>query len=329
MLNPEEIESVMKKIKPFGGSLREQLEASARDSLYHFLLDYGSVRGAVLHATRLVSEMAANHELGPLETLALGQAYIAAGLMSANLKGADRLGLSIECDGPLRGLTVEANAFGEVRGYLLENPISWPRGDGRPRLEALFGEGSLSVTRTLEEARQPFTSRVKLVFGNLAQDLTHYFLQSEQVRSAFALSVSFDARQRLIGAGGLFLQAMPGAEEEVITRLDALVRDLPSLGLAFSRGLAPEAYIDENFASFSPLHLGRRRVAFMCHCSKERFSSFLAALPAEELAGMLAEESLPLVTTCLNCNSRYDFDRGELERLAAASSPPRRGQPPA
>jgi molecular chaperone Hsp33 len=308
----------MKKRKPYGRGLREQLEASARDSLYHFLLDYGSARGALLHATRLVSEMAANHELGPLETLLLGQAYIAAGLMCANLKGGDRLGLNISCDGPLRGLSVEANAFGEVRGYLLQNPIPWSRDDLPPRLEALFGEGSLEVTRFLKEVGQPFTSRVKLVHRSLAQDLTYFFLQSEQVKSAFALSVSFDARRQVIGAGGLFLQALPGADEAVVARIDSLVRNLPSLGEAFSRDVSAECYMEENFASFSPLLLGKRRVAFMCHCSKERFGRFLAALPAEELADILAEERFPLVTTCLNCNSRYGFTRSELKRLAGA-----------
>ena len=311
----------MKKIKPYGRNLREQLEASARDSLYNFFLDYGAVRGALLHATRLVSEMAANHELGPLETLILGQAYIAAALMGANHKGTERLSLHIECTGPLEGLTVEANGFGEVRGYLVKNQIPWPQDDRSSRFDALFGEGSLAVTRILEEAKHPFTGRVELVHGNLAQDLAHYFLQSEQIKSAFALSVSFDAGRNVTGAGGLFLQAMPGAEEPMIARLDELVRDLPSLGGAFSRSMAAETYIEENFAAFSPLLLGQRRVAFMCHCSKERFSRFLAAMAREDLESMLAEESFPLQTGCLNCNSRYDFSRREIQRLASSARP--------
>jgi molecular chaperone Hsp33 len=325
------MKGIMKKIKPYGSSLREQLEASARDSLYHFFLDYGSVRGAVLHATRMVSEMAANHELGPLETLILGQAYIAAGLMCANHKGAERLSLNIECTGPLKGLTVQANGFGEVRGYLVQDHIPWPQEDRPSRLSALFGEGTLTVTKVLEQAKHPFTSQVELVYGNLAQDLTYYFLQSEQIKSAFALSVSFDARHQVTGAGGLFLQAMPGAEEPLVERLDELVRDLPSLGGAFSRSVAPETYIEENFAPFSPLLLGKRRVAFMCHCGKERFSRFFAAMAREDLESMLAEESYPLVTSCLNCNSRYDFSRSEIRRLASeasAASPARPSQPP-
>ena len=93
---------MIKKV-PEGESLRCRLEQSVKDRLYHFLLDYGSVRGALLHAGRLVSEMRANHELGPLETLVLGHAYIGAALMSVNLKGSDRLKLQVQCSGPVQG----------------------------------------------------------------------------------------------------------------------------------------------------------------------------------------------------------------------------------
>jgi molecular chaperone Hsp33 len=127
------------KRTPEGESLRSRLEQSVKDRLYHFLLDYGAVRGALLHAGRLVGEMRANHELGPLETLVLGHAYIGAALMSVNLKGDDRLKLQVHCSGPARGLSVESNAFGEVRGYLGGADPPW-----RPwtlRTSPLFGEG--------------------------------------------------------------------------------------------------------------------------------------------------------------------------------------------
>ena len=113
----------MIKKNPFGDSLREQLEASARDRIHSFILDYGGLRGALVCGTRMVSEMQANHELGSLETLVLGHAYLAAALMSSNLKAPDRIHLGIECTGPVRGLSVEANAFGEVRGYLRQDPV--------------------------------------------------------------------------------------------------------------------------------------------------------------------------------------------------------------
>ena len=113
----------MIKKMPYGENLKEQLLANARDKLHRFLLLEGTVRGAIVHGTRMVNEMRANHELGILETLVLGHGYLAGALMCADLKGDERITLQIGCSGPIKGLLVEANAFGEVRGYLKNVPI--------------------------------------------------------------------------------------------------------------------------------------------------------------------------------------------------------------
>jgi molecular chaperone Hsp33 len=300
---------------PEGESLRRRLEESVKDRLYHFLLDYGAVRGALLHAGRLVNEMRANHELGPLETMVLGHAYIGAALMSVNLKGDDRLKLQVQCSGPVRGLSVEANAFGEVRGYLAEVPIPAESPVDPADLSPLFGEGVLTVTRFPAGARQPFSGQVALERRGLAENLTHYFLTSEQAGSIFQLSVRLDLRGQVLGAGGLFLQVLPGAEQASTDRLEEVASVLPSVGSAFAEGLPAEELLTEWFAPMNPLLLGNRRVSFMCHCSAQRFGRFLGALPREELADMLERGPFPVVTTCLNCNSSYSFSRGEIERL--------------
>jgi molecular chaperone Hsp33 len=300
---------------PEGESLRRRLEENAKDRLYHFLLDYGAVRGALLHASRLVGEMRANHELGPLETLVLGHAYIGATLLSVNLKGADRLKLQVQCSGPAGGFSAEANAFGEVRGYLAAVPIPAEAPVDPGELSPLFGEGVLTVTRYLSGARQPFSGQVALQGRGLAENLTHYFLASEQAGSVFQLSVRLDSRGQVQGAGGLFLQVLPGAEPPSLDRLEGLARGLPSVGAAFAEGLPAEQLLAGWFAPMNPLLLGSRRVAFMCHCSAQRFGRFLGALPREELADMLEKGPFPVVTTCSNCNSRYSFSRGEIERL--------------
>ncbi len=305
----------VRKKKPYGDNLREQLLHSARDRLHLFLLDYGSVRGALVHSTRMVNEMRANHELGVLETLVLGHAYQAATLMTVNLKGADRLRINIQCQGPVQGLSVESNAFGEVRGYLAEVPIPVEGAVDQDTLAGLFGEGVLTVTRTLERARQPFSGAVRLEYGTLAEDLANYFLISEQVPSAMSLSVRFDPAGEVIGAGGLFLQAMPAAEKDTAARMEGIVRGLPSIGGAFAEGRDAEELLREHFADFSPLMLGSRRVAFMCHCSKHRFGRFMSALPEAELADMAENGPFPVVTTCFNCNTSYSFSREQIAQM--------------
>jgi molecular chaperone Hsp33 len=131
--------------------------------------------------------------------------------MAADLKGDDRVAMQINCSGPVKGLSVEANAFGEVRGYLKRVPIPVEAPVQDFDLSGFFGAGILSVTRYLQSAKQPFTGQVELRHGNIAQDLAYYFLTSEQVPTAFNLSIRFDREGEVIGAGGLCLQAMTGA----------------------------------------------------------------------------------------------------------------------
>ncbi|RLC22683.1 MAG: Hsp33 family molecular chaperone HslO, partial [Deltaproteobacteria bacterium] len=103
----------------FNKDVKEQFKASAKDRLYRFIMADRTIKGAVVHSTRMVNEMRVNHELGPLETLVLGQGYIAASLLCSGLKDKnDRVSMSIQCSGPIKGLDVESNMFGEVRGYL-------------------------------------------------------------------------------------------------------------------------------------------------------------------------------------------------------------------
>ena len=163
----------------------------------------------------MLAEMRANHELGPLETLVLGHAYLAAGLVASGLKDLDRFNLRVESSGPFQGFSVDANAKGDIRGYLLKKPIEIEAADlEEPSLAKLWGEGHLVLSRYPEGAVSPFTGQILLEEGSLAMNLARYFLRSEQTPTAFALSVRFDREENLLGAGGLFLQAPSGRGRE-------------------------------------------------------------------------------------------------------------------
>jgi molecular chaperone Hsp33 len=296
----------MRKKEPFGNSLREQLEASARDQLHHFILDFGGLRGAFVCGTRMVSEMAANHELGGAGTRTLGHAYLAVTLMSSSLKAPDKVRLSVESRGPADGLSVEANAFGEVRGYLYADRVEEP---------AETAGGVLTVTRYLQGAHQPFSGQVELLYGSLAENLAHYYLVSEQTPAAMSLSVHFGEEGRVDGAGGLLLQTLPEADTAVVRAIEERFRGLPSIGECLAAGAEPRELVQAWFAEFSPLFLGSRRIAFMCHCSRSRFAGYLGALPVGELEDILENGPLPLVTTCANCNTAYEHSRADIERM--------------
>ena len=294
-----------------------RLRAHRRDQLYQFLLDSGRIRGAVLHATRMVGEMRANHDLGPLETLVLGQAYVAAGMMCVNLKSPESLTIKVDCSGPIGGLTAEGNAHGEVRGYLSRSPIPVPADAGVPRLSDLFGTGpgTLAVTKRLRDGTRPFTGVVEIRYGSLAEDLAYYFATSEQTPSALNLSVSFDDAGHVTGAGGIFIQALPGARDTTVREVERLLRDEPALGAAFAGGEQPPDLLERVFGAHQPVILARRRVLFMCHCSAARFRHHLAALLRTELEDILEHGPLPVVTTCLFCNTTYRFGRDVMTAL--------------
>jgi molecular chaperone Hsp33 len=305
----------MIKKKIFGNDPKAQLKASARDRLMSFLLADGMVRGALLNSTKMVNEMRANHELGILETLVLGHAYTASGLLSANLKGTDRMALQIDCSGPIKGLSVETNAFNEVRGYLKRVPIPI----GKPledfNLAPFFGAGFISVIKYLEDAKQPFTGKAMLEYGSMAKDLAAYFLNSEQTPTAFNLSVLFDRDGHVTGAGGLFLQAMPGADDAITAGLEDLVKGLPSLGECFSRQEAHEEIISDTFGAYNPQMLSSRRVEFLCRCSVQGIENVLHLLPLEELKEIRDNGPFPVEIRCHHCNTLYEFDKDHIEKI--------------
>jgi molecular chaperone Hsp33 len=305
----------MKKKKLYGNTLKEQYLASARDRVHNFLLAEGSVRGVIINGTRMVNEMRANHELGILETLVLGRAYLGAGLMSAGLKGNDRIHIKIECSGAIKGLRVETNAFGEVRGFLENVPIPIDEPMESFDLSPFFGAGFLSVTRHLQDAKNPFTSRVMLKYGNIAKDLANYYLESEQIPTALNLGIRFDKDGKVTGAGGLLLQAMPKADEKTTAELENRVVNLPSLGVVFSGKTDPEAFIQKMFKGHSPQFIGDHRIEFMCHCNKERVKNLMLLLPINELQDIIENGPFPFDIRCHYCNTSYLLSEQEIRKI--------------
>lgn len=302
----------MKKKKIFGDTFREQLKATSRDRLIHFTLLDGTVRGALLHATKLVSEMRANHELGILETLMLGHGYIGALLMSSTLKGDDSIALRLDCTGPAQGLDVEANSFGEVRGFLFQKPIPISEPPESFDLQPYIVDGRMTVTRFLEKAKHPYSGQVELHYGSIARDLAYYCTVSEQLPSTFDLSVKFDRKGKVIGAGGLVVQALPGADDAGLARIEETIGNLPSIGEAFAEKRTAEGLLIAEFAKFAPHILEQRRVAFMCHCNRKKFGEYLRQLPLKDLGEIAEDRKERTVLTCRKCNTSYVYSRAEV-----------------
>lgn len=344
--------------KPLPLSPEDQIRAYRQTRMRKFFLGPRAnpvVRGAVVDATLIVQQMRANHELGILETLILGHAYIGVLLMTSQLKGHDTISLSIRCDGPAQGLYVEANAFGEVRGYLKNSQIEITKPVDPNEYSEYFGRGTMELTRTLEGGKRPFTSTIEMKYGSIAQDLAYYYTVSEQTPSAFHLSIRFDETGQVIGAGGLTLQTMPNtagavgatgtpatesasgpetatpsvdesndgndakdADDEtadLIRRIENQMMLLPSFGSELAHGKSADDYLHHWFENFGVVDLDSRPVEFTCHCSEDRFVQHLKNLPATDREDIRENGPFPLVLTCHNCNSRYEIGKETLLKL--------------
>jgi molecular chaperone Hsp33 len=303
----------------FNQDVKARFKAAAKDRVHRFVMADDKIKGAMVHATLMVNEMRASHELGPVETLILGQAYIAGALLSTTLKGEDRISLSIECSGPIKGLDVEANGYGEVRGFLKTPEIVASDSAHTQSLSSLFGAGFLTVTKYLEDARHPYASRVHLAHGTIAQDLAAYFLESEQIPTGLNLSVVFDENQAVTGAGGIFLQGMPGADLQSLDIAEQILGQMDPPGQILARGKSVENVVMETFAPLSPRLLDQTRVSFFCRCSRERMQGYLKNLSPDVRADILENGPFPLEIRCHYCHSVYHFTQNTLSRVLGGS----------
>jgi molecular chaperone Hsp33 len=285
-----------------------------------FFLAGKSVRGVILDGTTLAQEMQSRHELGRLESLILGQALQVIVLMASTLKGHDQIGLRIDCSGPVRGLVAEATASGEVRGYLMQAPIPLPvvplqSLDEITTLTPCWEDGLLTITRYLEEGRHPFSGSVTLQSGHIASEVARYYLLSEQIPTAIHLSISFDTHGRVSGAGGLLLQAMPGASEKIMASLELITNTLPSLSKALAEGWKIGPWLSQRFSPFLPQILEERPVHFRCRCDVKRMRLLLLHLPLADIVEMRDNGPFPIQVSCHFCNEQYLFEQKALAEI--------------
>ena len=305
--------------KPIAGDdKKSMLIARSRDRRYHFIMADGAVRGVLIQGSRTLREMQNNHDLGVLESIVLGQAYLGTALIAAGLKGDGLIQMKVECGGPLKGLSVEADSHGTVRGYLMENPIPLEKTPDSLDTSDLFGPGFLSITRYSGEKKNAFTGQVELRTGHLAEDLAAYYEESEQLHTVFNLSVHLEKTGEITGGAGLFLQAMPGAEDVVLEMVEEATVKIPSLSRNFKAETDVKEFINTYFSDFQPEILDDKRFEFMCGCSKSRFEKFLSSLNKDDKSEIRTKGPFPLKTTCHNCNSSYEFSKDELESIFSA-----------
>jgi len=295
--------------------LIEQFKTMHPDGMTIFLLNDGALRGAFFHGTRFVNIMRAQHALGILETMVLGQACLCGALLIPTMKGRDRAIFRYDTNGPVAGFSVEANSVGTVRGYLLQDPIPVDKPPESWDLASYLGDGTVSVIRYPEGGTEPVTGTIEIIHRNITKDLTEYFLRSEQTQSAFNTGIQLDREGRVIGAGALYLQVMPGADPEIVEVAERAFAAAPSLGQWFAEGGDREDIIFGVFRALKPVVALEREIVFDCPCSRERYANHLRNLDKKELADMAENGSDPIEVVCHNCGSVYAYSRIEIQEM--------------
>ncbi|WP_088554531.1 Hsp33 family molecular chaperone HslO, partial [Calderihabitans maritimus] len=235
--------------------------------------------------------------------------------MAMDLKGDDILTIRIMGNGPLGAIVVVANAKGEVKGYVQDPTVHLPpRADKKLDVGGAVGNtGMLYVTKDLG-LKEPYTGSVQLVSGEIAEDLAYYFYDSEQRPSSVALGVLVEKDHSVRAAGGLIIQLMPGAQEEIIERLEKNLKNLESVSSLIDQGRKPEELLALTLDGFNIKIHQKQAVKFACNCSRERLEEILLSLGHAELKSMLEEQGQAEVR-CHFCNRTYHFSRAEIVQL--------------
>ena len=270
------------------------------------------IRCFAITSRELVEEARCRHNTSPVITAALGRLLSGGAMMGARMKGEkDLLTVKIDCSGPVKGITVTADAKGNVKGFPLVPQVSLPASSaGKLDVGRAVDLGVLTVIRDMG-LKEPYSGSINLVSGEIAEDLTYYYAVSEQTPSSVALGVLMNKDNTVRESGGYMIQLMPDASDEVISVLEERLKNIEPVTTLFTKGYTPEsmlAYILEGF----DLEITEKIPArFYCGCSKERVRKALAAIGKKELESLI-EEGTPIEMNCHFCNSDYTFETGEL-----------------
>lgn len=269
------------------------------------------VRIYAITTKNLVQEAADRHHTSHLATAALGRAMSGALMLAATMKDGERILLKLKGDGPMGEVVAEAQGT-SVRGYVGEPDVFMPLKNGKLDIGGALGQGTITLTRYLQNG-ESFTGHAELADGEIATDITNYLYMSEQTPSSVALGVLVDKEGKVLAAGGYFIQAMPGCDEEVLEKLGNNVAVTPYVTQLLELGYTPEKIIEVLARGLEFDIKESMPVKFSCGCSKDKILNMLAALSQDDIDYLTEQPDTEV--HCQYCNKVYHFTSEELKQL--------------
>ena len=287
-----------------------------KDQLVRAISRDGTVNAVAVTTRYLTEEARKIHHTLPVATAALGRALAAASMMGNALKDSgSSVSLQFRGGGPLGPVLAISDNLGNVRGTVGDPSVDLPlRPDGKLDVGAAVGtEGTLTVIRDLK-MKEPYVGSVALLSGEIADDLAAYFVESEQIPSACGLGVLVDRDQSVWAAGGYLIQLLPGAGEDVISRVEGGVLAAGAVTKLLEGNDDPEKMLRTILSDFDVEILETSPIAYRCDCSRDRMRRALLSLGPQELRTILESDGQADLS-CRFCGSHQLFDRKELEEL--------------
>ncbi len=278
----------------------------------------GMIKMAVVTARDTVERAREIHSCSPTASAVLGRALCAASMMGEMMKEEHAsLTIRINGGGPIGSVVAVSDSEGYVRGYVSDPSVDLPlRSDGKLNVGAAVGkDGMFTVSRDIG-LKEPYIGSTELVSGEIAEDLTSYLLESEQVPSACALGVLVDTDRTIKAAGGFIVQLMPGASEELIGKLEDNIFMMDQLTTILDEDGA-EAVFGQVLKGLEHHIVGEVPVGYRCYCSRERVGEALRCIDRAELEEMIASGS-DCEVSCQFCDKKYVFTPEDLKLMLPA-----------
>lgn len=285
------------------------------DYLVKALAYDGQIRAFATRTTQTVGEAQRRHYTWPTASAALGRSMTASVMLGAMLKGEEKLTIKINGGGPIGTILVDANAKGEVRGYV-SNPQTHFDLNESGKLDvrrAVGTEGTLTVSKDIG-MEHPYVGQVPIVSGELGDDFTHYIVTSEQTPSSVGVGVIVNPDNTILASGGFLIQLMPGTDENVISQLEQRLKTIPTISNMVRNGLTPEDILKEVLGKENVKALDTMPVLFQCQCSRERIYNAILGLGPVEIEDMIVTDG-QAEAQCHFCNENYVFTKDQLQEM--------------
>ena len=276
----------------------------------------GFVKCVAIRSTEMVQRGAEIQGTTPNATAAFGRALTAASMMG-NMQKVENgsMTMQIKGGGPIGNIVVVSDPVGNVRGYVYEPKVPLvEKRPGKLDVGATVGtDGTLTVIRDLQ-MKEPYVGSVELVSGEIGDDVTAYFAQSEQTPTACALGVLVDRDQSVKVAGGYLIQLLPGAPDETIDKLEQGIQRAGAVTPMLEAGMTPEDILGAVCGDLGVLFLETTEVSYKCYCSRERVEAALISLGKKELTEIM-EEGKTFPVECQFCDTVYEFTSEDIREL--------------